>query len=504
MPRDSLAIVTADQTTVQGNGTTGRPLVANAEAITGVINVKDFGAKGDGVTDDAGPILEAVAKAAISADGVFGANVYFPKGAYRTSLKIALPNGVGIRGDNPAASMILASDDFSDDSLVCNADQTGGQEFAFLSNILIDGNKAAGALCGVAVVDLVSIFVNSYVYNVIIRNGSSVGLRVAARNALGPVVVKNTWVQHCEGHNVLFEEEVGNTGGAFGLVASGLWSENCGPGSSAIYLRGRGHSAQWTLRDIHIEQGTNAAGRTGITIDGVPLTLIDGVQLLRGSVPLSAGIRITDVIENLGIQIRNVSNPNLIDPVLEDLKNKVTMGAINFENYTGAGVSFRGGPKFVPATDASSVSLAIQDAAGDDRVWFDPNGRVTGDSHFGAALEILADANNNRPILFVSKEEDLVYGLHFEDGALRLKYFTDNREIFNFSTDGSVFVYEPMTIQFLLILQSALVGPGDRTTPPTGGNPGEIIFVRNPIAGGFAAWICIAADDWKPWGAIGA
>lgn len=496
--------IAADQSTILGDGTTERPLSAGSMAITGVINVKDFGARGDGVADDAVPIQEAVAVAAEAvASGAFGAFVYFPRGEYLSSARIFLPNGTGLRGDTSSGTVLIPSSDFDDESFVCNQDQTGGQEFVFLRDLAIDGNKDGGARCSVAVVDLVSVFINSYLKDLIVRNGSSVGLRIAARNALGPVVIRNTWVQHCDSHNVLLEEEVGNTGGVFGISASGLWSENCGPDASAIYLRGRGHSSQWSLRDVHIEQGTSASGRVGITIDGVPNTLVDGVQILRGSTPLAAGILITDVEQNLGIQIRNVVNPNLVDPILRDDKNQVTIGAVNFQNYAGSGVSFRGGPRFVPGADPSAVSLAIQDAATVDRAWFDTKGRVTGSSFFGAALEILADAVNDRPLLLVSKDESLVYGFHFEDGALRLKYFTNNKEVFNIDTLGRVFVYEPMTIQFLLTLQSAIVGPGDRNTPPTGGNPGEIILNANPILGGFAAWVCISADNWEPWGKIG-
>ncbi len=505
-PHDGLAIVSADQDTVRGDGASDRPLRADRRSITGVINVKDYGAKGDGVADDIDPILAAVADAAAVTHGAFGAFVYFPKGAYKVTRRIPLPNGVGLRGDAPPGTVIVASDTFHDTYLVGNADPNGNQEFAFLQSLLLDGNKAGGAVCSVAVVDFVSLFINTYLRDVIVQNGSNVGLRIAARNALGPVHLMNVWVLHSGGHNLLIEEEVGNTGGAFGVCANGMWSENCGPDSAAIYLRGLGHSAQWNFWNVHIEQGTADANRTGITIDGVPRVLIDGVQLLRGATPLSAGIRITSSPLNVGIQIRNVENPNLADPVLEDLQNHVTIGAANVTNYMSAGVDIQGGPRFRPGTDPAAVSLVIQDQTGADRVRFDPDGRLTGSSLFGAALEIVSDPVNDRPLLLLNQNKNRVYGWHFVGDDFRLRYFTGGIDIFSFGTDGSVFVYNPMTVQFLLALQSALIGPGDHTTPPTGTHvAGEIVFVKNPVAGGFAGWICVDSGPpavWKSFGAI--
>lgn len=516
---DSLTLVTADQRTLIGSGSEARPLRVNSQAVTGIINVMDFGARGDGLVDDSGPILEATAFAAEKfnvtdpedpARVVFGAGVYFPKGAYQTGRQLRQPNGVAYWGDGSPATRIFAAPGFNAPSLVCNADQTGGQEFVYLRGITVDGNQGNGAVCSSAVVDYVSVFVNSSISDALILNGSNVGLRLAARNAMGPVVVSNTWIQHCVGHNVLVEEEEGNTGGAFGIQFNGVWSENCGPGSSAIYLRGRGHSAQWNFWNVHIEQGTDAADRCGITIDGVPLTLIDGVQILRGSVPLSAGIRITNVETNIGIQIRNVSNPNLVDPIVEDLLNGVTVGAKNVKYYTSAGVEFRGGPRFTPSdadvggSPGSGVSLVIQDASGVDRVWFDKNARLNGDSLFESALEIVSHPTTNQPLLFLDKTKDEVYGFYFEGNSLRLRCFTGDSDIFNFDSDGKVFVYEPITIQFLLQLQSAIRGPGDRTTPPVIESPtvGQVVFNANPIAGGFAGWIYVEGGVWKEYGVI--
>ena len=92
-------------------GSTARKL---SEKLSDVISVKDFGAKGDGVTDDRAAIVAAITAAQAS---LLGGIVYFPAGTYMISANItvnAVNNGaalVNFIGDgvgstiSPAASM---------------------------------------------------------------------------------------------------------------------------------------------------------------------------------------------------------------------------------------------------------------------------------------------------------------------------------------------------------------------------------------------------------------
>lgn len=92
----------ADDTSVADLVTTPGTETATALSATYVgkeaslVNVKDFGAKGDGVTDDRAAIQAAINY--LRADGRTGGIAYFPMGEYRVSNTIKLPTGVTIRG----------------------------------------------------------------------------------------------------------------------------------------------------------------------------------------------------------------------------------------------------------------------------------------------------------------------------------------------------------------------------------------------------------------------
>lgn len=84
---------------VQPNVGSGRWL----RAYSGALNLRWFGAKGDGVTDDAVP-LQATVDAAIT----LGKCVFIPEGTYLTTVNIAINDNVEIYGVGKVKSQILA------------------------------------------------------------------------------------------------------------------------------------------------------------------------------------------------------------------------------------------------------------------------------------------------------------------------------------------------------------------------------------------------------------
>ena len=80
------------------------------------VNVKNYGAKGDGTTDDYANIMKAVAAVRDSqSGGVAKQSLYFPAGRYRVSQPIFLDHwlGGGFYGDGPDQSVIVSSSEKS-------------------------------------------------------------------------------------------------------------------------------------------------------------------------------------------------------------------------------------------------------------------------------------------------------------------------------------------------------------------------------------------------------
>ena len=63
-------------------------------AAAGAVNIRDYGALGDGVTDDGASL-----RAAVAAAGAAGRNVYIPKGRYKITAAASIPSNMAIFGE---------------------------------------------------------------------------------------------------------------------------------------------------------------------------------------------------------------------------------------------------------------------------------------------------------------------------------------------------------------------------------------------------------------------
>lgn len=433
------------------------------------INAKAYGAVGNGVIDDSVAINAAMTAAAATRSVDYGSIVFLPRGTYLIGSPITFPNGVGLRGEGPTATVIKLRSSFNSTSAIRNANQVGNQEFEFLESLQIDGNVSGGAVVSTALVDIGCPFINSYIRDVVIANSSSVGLHVFATSspgAMGPFLIENVWVTSSVGHNVVIEEIAGNVGAPVGIVGVNLTSEHQGSGKSALVIKGAGNAAQWNFFNTHIELGqVGASAQTGITIDGVAHPLFDGVQLLTGSVPaITAGIAITSAIQNVGIQIRGVWNLNGISPVISDALNSVTLGSGNVPMYVTPDVVVTGGMRFRPG-GSSAKGFAIQNSSGTDILWSTGTGTLTGASPSGAGLELLGDATNNRPLILQPSTANGAFGFLFPDTShLRLRAFTGGNDLMQFGADGTVFHYGAPTFQSNATFQSKILTTGSVPT----------------------------------------
>lgn len=430
-------------------------LLANINGVNG----KQFGVVGDGVTDDSAAINAALAAVGTTTGGVFGGFVYLPKGKYLCGSQLVLPNGVGLRGDGPANTILQPSSSFSAASLIRNQNQDGTQEYAFLESLQING---AGK-CSTAVVDLGSLFVNSYVRDVVITNGANIGLHVSAGGSpggTGPILIENVWVANCTGHNVLFEELAGNAGAATSIVCVNLTSEHQGSGRSAIYLKGLGSAGQWSFYNTHIELSqVGATNQTGITFDGVAYPRFDGVVFLGAPGTVTAAVTITNVAQNVGIEIGPIWNPNGLT-LINDLKNLVSVGGVNRYRYVTPEASVMGGMRFTPS-GASAIGVAFQDSSSVDRSWFNGSGQLTGNSLNGGGVDIVGDTTNNRALVLAPNAGSGFTNKYWwlfpagGGGVLRFSGSSGN-DAFQVGTDGTIFFYQSPTFQSAVTMQSGL------------------------------------------------
>jgi hypothetical protein len=78
--------------------------------ITYVANVRDYGAVGDGVTDDTDAINAAITAAnTIAGSDVLGSAIYFPPGRYIVTETFTLPNYITLKGDSRYTTTIYFS-----------------------------------------------------------------------------------------------------------------------------------------------------------------------------------------------------------------------------------------------------------------------------------------------------------------------------------------------------------------------------------------------------------
>ena len=150
----------SNDVTVGGNLTVTGSIIGINE-----VSVKDFGAKGDGTTDDTAAIQAAIDYAETKVISTFrsGATVYFPAGTYVVSSGLTIDTGnVGIAGDGISASVIIAD---SPSFNVLSFDAGGSSVYRASVRdirILAIGNATAGALlymnrCLHSIVDSISL-----------------------------------------------------------------------------------------------------------------------------------------------------------------------------------------------------------------------------------------------------------------------------------------------------------------------------------------------------------
>jgi hypothetical protein len=107
---DATTVNAADELIIQQGGitkrATGAELAKGLNAINGTVNVKDFGAVGDGVADDTAAIQAAIDSATASSGAC---SVFLPAGNYRITASVILKSDLSIHGAGWRKSVILGN-----------------------------------------------------------------------------------------------------------------------------------------------------------------------------------------------------------------------------------------------------------------------------------------------------------------------------------------------------------------------------------------------------------
>jgi hypothetical protein len=157
--------------TVTDNPTTKTTEISGGGTHNGWINVKEFGAVGDGVTND----LVACQAAITAANAGPRKVVYFPPGVYDISGGTLQPTGpVGIVGDGYLSAEIYSSSNHPIIEFMRDSLWRGG----FLERITIRGNIAAGSSQNGVVCDASPFYYGGWIHHVWIRDCGNHGLVV--------------------------------------------------------------------------------------------------------------------------------------------------------------------------------------------------------------------------------------------------------------------------------------------------------------------------------------
>jgi hypothetical protein len=309
-----------------------------------------FGAVGDGAADDTTAINNALNAAAATVNNVYGAKVLLPKGQYIISGPLSIPNGVHLCGDGPYSSQIVAKSTFNATSMITNSQHNGGQEYAFLEKLWIGVQAGATMTYGV---DFNTLYVNSFIRDCNIVGIPGIGLHLASTASAGPYFIENNWIVNSAHQNILVEEVAGSSGAFCGINFYGNTSEHCGAGYANFHLDNNSSSGSNIfgvyIAAHHIEQSHTGTDTYCMYVDGIVEMIVDNLQCLTGGGTLT-GVYITDNGINLRQHYRNISNPNVINPILNDDKNGVNFGANWVPQYSTPDFAYATG-QLNPATD---------------------------------------------------------------------------------------------------------------------------------------------------------
>lgn len=290
-----------------------------------VFNVKDpdFGAAGDGVTDDAAAIQSALDTAGtIAANGENGAVVLLPRGSFICKAQVVIPGFVSLRGVGSRSSRLLADSTFPiNTALVRLGDGTGIVHGTRLDNLRVDCQDIAGSI-GVFTNEAQE---NSGVFGCVVAGYRDIGIDVASG-------ANHAWFRDLE----IFPSDSFAT--AAGMRFKDVSGVNYVQGVSIVGIAAAPTSTDGIVIDgsfviliaIHVERHTDGVHFvTGTSTSGMLLGL-DGHSSLTNCVHLDSTVT--------GVNVFNVTQGGATVTLLDDAASESITGTV--ARWTSAGRDF--------------------------------------------------------------------------------------------------------------------------------------------------------------------
>lgn len=325
----------------------------NATKLAGIVSVTDYGATGDGVTDDTLSIQAAVDSGA--------GTVYFPAGTYLTSATITAPSNVfqKFKGDGPDSTIIKGSHTsgavlrfrtFFQGAERMTIDATSERTAAALGTnygILQEPLDSAGQACkfcsydhlivrnqpshGIALIsDFMAATINACRihdnagHGIILDNGTETGRTNV--NRVGGVTIKDCVIQDNDGHAICAGADDATQNYCYRLVITNndMFRNALAPG-----VRKTAHCA-WiysenVLANENAFSGSGAVGGgsptvAGLWIAGRVIRLIDNRYVTVSGKAISVGstaaVATRDVVID-GVRVTGATSPASLDPAIE-------------------------------------------------------------------------------------------------------------------------------------------------------------------------------------------
>jgi hypothetical protein len=328
------------------SGHTG-PLIAYIDAagaseVRDAINAFDYGAKGDGVTDDTTSL-----QAFFTATSTLSRSGYLPKGTYLTTATLTVPSNSHVIGD-PGVSIIKAAASHTGIVLQNLNPSTGGNNNITLENFVIDGNTAnrtAPGKSNLVITATTGTTVSGTCTNITIRSvesKNSPAIGIALQNARDSRVIECYSHDHArDGITFYFDSQ--------GCSVIGNHVRDCGDDLLGFNSEG-GTMTGHVMRKFTIAGNVLGGGGTsqgcGIALRGITDSVITGNVIDEA---FAAGIVVSNFNTNAsrGLEINS---------------NIITNAGINNSGGSGSGIELDGTSSLTSAGgSAGLVDISIQD-----------------------------------------------------------------------------------------------------------------------------------------------